>query len=125
MKHMKRASFDTLTYASELKALDIPAKQAEGQAKLLAGVFGENIATKQDIVALELATKRDIADLKRDMDAKFDKVDIKIDLKFSEMKTELSEFKAMVVEFKSMIKWTFGIILGVVAVLFSAMKFLH
>jgi tetrahydromethanopterin S-methyltransferase subunit G len=121
MKHMKRASFDTLAYANGLKALDIPTKQAEGQARLLAGVFSENIATKQDIADLkrDMDAKFDKVDAKFDkVDAKFDKVDTKMDFKFAEMKTELSEFK-------SMIKWTFGIMLGVVVALFSAMKFLH
>ena len=53
---MGALAFDTLAYSQELQAAGVPEKQANAQAHALAGVVTET-----------LATKGDIADLRRDM----------------------------------------------------------
>lgn len=49
-------TFDTLTYAKKLKAAGFTESQAEAQAEALRAVVDENLATKADIALL----KRDI-----------------------------------------------------------------
>ena len=56
MRKMGALAFDTLAYSQELQAAGVPEKQANAQAHALAGVVTET-----------LATKGDIADLRRDM----------------------------------------------------------
>lgn len=46
-------TFDTLEYANELKAGGVPEKQAEAQAKALAKITSNTLATKQDLKDLE------------------------------------------------------------------------
>ncbi len=53
---MATASFDTLTYAKKLQEAGFTPQQAEAQAEALRAVVDQNLATKQDI-----------ADLRRDM----------------------------------------------------------
>ncbi len=52
-------AFDTLEYAKELEAAGFTAEQAEVQAKALARIVDERLATKQDIALLQ----RDIKEL--------------------------------------------------------------
>jgi hypothetical protein len=54
---------DTLAYAKKLIAVGVPEKQAEVQAETLAEIVNENLATKQDLKALETTLKRDIKEL--------------------------------------------------------------
>ena len=56
-------AFDTLEYAKELEAAGFTAEQAEVQAKALARIVNETLATKADIEALKLELKRDIKEL--------------------------------------------------------------
>lgn len=60
-------AFDTLAYVKKLKAAGVPEEQAEVQAEALAQLVEERLATKQDINALELELKRDMALLKADI----------------------------------------------------------
>lgn len=53
MTTMTAAIFDTLIFAKKLKAAGFNDKQAEAQAELIAEVFENNVATKQDIKELE------------------------------------------------------------------------
>jgi len=89
--------FDTLAYSNKLKEAGIPSKQAEIQAELLAEIFEERIATKQDIDTL-----------KNEMKVEFSKVDIK----FAELKVEV-------------IKWVVGISAAQAALIISILKFVH
>jgi len=52
-------AFDTLAYAKKLKASGFTEEQAEIQAKALAEIVEERLATKQDILLLS----RDIKEL--------------------------------------------------------------
>jgi len=66
-------TFDTLAYANKLKAVDIPAAQAEAQAEAMRDILESAFHTA------ELATKSDIALVKKDMDAMELRVNAKID----------------------------------------------
>lgn len=54
---MSTITFDTLKFADTLKASGIPDKQAEAQARAVAAAIGE----------VDVATRRDIDDLRREI----------------------------------------------------------
>lgn len=56
---MSAITFDTLKFADTLKAAGVPDKQAEAEARAVAAAIGE----------VDVATKRDIEDLRKDMQA--------------------------------------------------------
>jgi len=70
-------TFDTLAYANKLKAVNIPAAQAEAQAEAMRDILESAIHTA------ELATKSDvnsaIALVKKDMEAMEQRMNAKID----------------------------------------------
>jgi uncharacterized membrane protein YqiK len=55
--------FDTLEYIHKLKACGVPEEQAEVHARAIIEVVESNLATKQDIAEI----KRDMTGHKRDM----------------------------------------------------------
>ncbi len=61
-------AFDTLSYAKKLKSAGFSETQAEVQAEALAEVFETNLATKQDLANLRRDLKQDVADLRRDIE---------------------------------------------------------
>ena len=54
---MGTITFDTLKFSDTLKAAGVPDKQAEAEARAVAAAIGE----------VDVATKRDIDDLRREM----------------------------------------------------------
>lgn len=56
---MSTITFDTLKFADTLKQAGVPPIQAEAEARAVAAAIGE----------VDVATKRDIDDLKKDMQA--------------------------------------------------------
>ena len=50
---MTATTFNPLTYFEELKAAGVPEPQAKVQAKALADIIDEKLATKQDLLVLE------------------------------------------------------------------------
>ena len=54
---MSSITFDTLKFADTLKQAGVPAVQAEAEARAVAAAIGE----------VDVATRRDIEDLKREM----------------------------------------------------------
>jgi len=71
-------SFDTLAYVKQLRAADVPEKQAEAQAQALRGAldtaFAEQAkaqkqATTQALEQLDTKTEKAIALLRKDMDS--------------------------------------------------------
>ena len=53
-------TFDTLAYAKKLKAAGSTEQQAEVQAEALKDIIGERLATKQDLIELEMRLKHDL-----------------------------------------------------------------
>ncbi len=56
-------AFDTLEYAKALEAAGFTEQQAEVQAKALARIVDDTLATKVDLEALKLELQRDIRQL--------------------------------------------------------------
>ncbi|MBK6999099.1 MAG: DUF1640 domain-containing protein [Rhodoferax sp.] len=66
---MSTVTFDTLKFSNTLKAAGVPDKQAEAQAAAVALAIGE----------VDVATKRDIADLRTYLDARMAGFDAKLE----------------------------------------------
>ena len=65
------AVFNAFEYVEVLREAGVPDKQAEAQVKVLTRIMDDEVATKRDIAELKADLKRDIAEtraeLKRDM----------------------------------------------------------
>jgi hypothetical protein len=71
MKIGNEKNFDTLKYANSLKTVGVPEKQAEAQAKTIAQVTEDKLATKTlELVKSEL--KHDIKELELNMGLKIE-----------------------------------------------------
>lgn len=139
---MSIATFDTLKFANTHKAADLPPKQAEALAVAFAEVIQLNVkdlATKDDLKALEVATKHDLKDLETALRAEIKDVrseikDVRSEIK--DVRTEVqAEFKAVRAEIKSSIakleaemrimRWMLGAIGGgIVLIVGIALRFL-
>ena len=64
---MDGSTFDTLTYAKKLQAAGVTPQQAGAQPDVLRAVVDENLATKRDLKALEVALRQEMALLRRDI----------------------------------------------------------
>ena len=64
---MADLAFDTHRYIKRLTDVGMPEKQAEVIAYEQRALIDDQLATKQDIAALEAATRQDIAEVKRDI----------------------------------------------------------
>ena len=64
---MTNPAFDTHKYVKRLTAAGMPENQAEVIADEQRSLIEDQLATKQDIKALEAATKQDIAATRRDI----------------------------------------------------------
>ena len=65
---MSTITFDTLKFSDTLKAAGVPDKQAEAEARAVATAIGE----------VDVATKRDIDDLRREMQSMEHRLVIKL-----------------------------------------------
>lgn len=59
--------FDTLAYAEKLEAAGFTSEQAKGQAHALREIIDDQIATKQDIAALDASVSTRLAELKAEL----------------------------------------------------------
>jgi len=75
----KVLSFDTLKYANRLKEINVPPEQAELQAEVMKEVLESAFQTA------ELATKSDIALVRKDMEAMEQRLDAKIDAMYNKL----------------------------------------
>ena len=55
--------FDTHAYVKKLKSVGFTEEQAEVQAETLAGLVGDQLATKRDLKELEILIERDLQEL--------------------------------------------------------------
>ena len=63
----KAIAFDTLAYVKKLRGAGVPKAQAEVQAETIAELIEDRIATKADLMELELVMREIEASLRRDM----------------------------------------------------------
>jgi len=114
---MSTLTFDTLKFANRLKTAGVPAVQAETEADALAEVFETNLS--------ELATKEDlrheISDLRKDMDAKFEKTESALRQEISgsatALRQEMSNLKF------ELLKWLIGLAIAQAGLLIGLLKF--
>ncbi len=108
---MTTITFDTLAYVKTLREAGVSEPQAEAQASALATVLksGTNeLATKQDLRELALATRNDIRTIGQDMR----EMELRIDARLEAMKAEL-------------FKWVIGLFLAQAGLFAALVKILH
>ena len=103
-------SFDTLRAVATLEDVGFQARQAKAIVATMNQAFGEQMATKADIVELRTATKADIAGLKASTEA-----DIAA-LKAS-TKTDVAGLKTDIAELKAILTWRIVLAMGAFAAL--------
>ncbi len=89
-------AFNSLGFAKKLELAGVPRKQAEAQAHVFSQVFKANakeLATKGNLQTLEVNLRAEIADLRKDMDAKFSTIDSKfliVDAKLDKLLSQMT-----------------------------------
>ena len=78
-------AFDTLAYARRLRGVGFSEQQAEGQAEALAVAMTDTIATKQDLVGLELR----IEHLEKHLDTRFVEQEARTEIRSTELEKRL------------------------------------
>ncbi|MDE7065589.1 MAG: CCDC90 family protein [Desulfovibrionaceae bacterium] len=73
-------NFDTLAYVKQLEAVGVPREQAEVQAEALRAIIDEKLATKLDVAEL----KRDI----KELDAKVESVRAQLQADMSQLRID-------------------------------------
>ncbi len=74
---MAMAIFDTLKFSKRLKEAGVPSAQAEATAEVYSEIFAVNLlelATKKDLHAVKEELRREVSDLRKDMDLKLEKI---------------------------------------------------
>ncbi|MEO5372064.1 MAG: hypothetical protein H7833_18500 [Magnetococcus sp. DMHC-1] len=114
---MQAITFDTLAFSEQLKAFGVPEEQARGHAQALSTVLKQVEETLKQTEKMRLqveearledvATKRDIKELAREMATK---------LEIEKIRGEIAETKA------DIIKWVAGIMLAQTGLLFTLLK---
>ena len=79
-------NFDTLAYVKQLEAVGVPREQAEVQAEALRAIIDEKLATKLDVAEL----KRDI----KELDAKIESVRAELKRDIKELDAKIESVKA-------------------------------
>ena len=93
--------FDTLAYAEKLEAAGFTPQQAKGQAHALREIIDDQIATKNDLAALDASVASNLAKTKASVAAKI-----------AETKSEL-------------IKWYIGTMFAMTGLIVGLIKFVH
>lgn len=124
--------FDTLVYAERLEEAGFTRDQAHGQARALRELFTDQIATSQDIAALDasfsMRLEKTEADLtariektEADLTRKIEKTEADLTMKIEQVRTDLT---MMMVETKTdLIKWHIGSVLAMAALIVGLAKF--
>lgn len=103
--------FDTLAYAKELREAGVPEPQAEAHVRGIARIVDDQLATKRDIEELKIATKRDIEDLKISTKRDLTELELRLKAEIEIAKTD-------------MIRWVGGMLVAQAAVIAALVKLL-
>ena len=98
---------DTLAYAKRLIQAGMPQQQAEVQAQVLKEIIDNNLATKKDIAEVKADIERVRAELKAD-----------IERVRAELKVDIAKVKA------DIIKWIMGMLIAQSAVIVGLLQIL-
>ena len=86
---MTTNGLNTLEYTERLMRAGVPEEQAKAQALVLYEIINSTLATKRDIEELKSATKRDIADVQKDIK----ELDVKIETIRADLKRDVADLK--------------------------------
>jgi hypothetical protein len=104
--------FDTLAYAEKLEAAGFTSEQAKGQAHALREIIDDQIATKQDVAALDGSVSARLAALDASVSTRLAALDASVSARLAETKEEL-------------IKWYIGTMFAMTALVVGLVKLLH
>ncbi len=129
---MQMVAFDTHGFVKKLTKAGMPEQQAEVLASEQSRLIENELATKQDIAEVKRDMKELEITLKRDIEAsraeaKQNIAEVKRDIEASraEAKQDIAEVKRDIAESKAdILKWMFGALLGQTAILGTLIKFL-
>jgi hypothetical protein len=114
---MSVVAFDTLKFAQTLRnKAKLTSEQAEGISEAFADAVSDQIATKADLA--NLATKQDIADLKKQDLAE-------VNEKITETHRLIADTNTKIVESKAeTLKWVIGLSMAQIAAMFALFRLL-
>lgn len=112
--------FDALTHSRRLQEVDVPTKQANIHAELMADFVSKqstylatkadlkelSVATKADLKELSVATKADLKELNTELNIKIEKLDGKIEKVDAKLNTMLGLFSAFIALFGISLAYT-------------------
>lgn len=82
-------AYDSLNHARKLKRLGVPEQQAVAHAQVLTELIKDDLATKKDLISVEVSLKDEFKTEIRRIESKFElefqKLDSKIDNKFNQV----------------------------------------
>src|SRR5438067_2314113 len=108
---MTSLAFDTHASVKKLKEAGFTEQQAEAQVQVLAGIIESSLATKLDIAEVKRDIERLGAELKHDLGSTEAALRRDIELLRAEIKRDLAETKGEI------IRWMAGLIIGAVVAL--------
>ena len=123
---------DTLAYAKRLIQAGMPQQQAEVQAQVLKEIIDNNLATKRDIAEVKAEIEKVRAELKADIErvkADLEKVKVELKADIARVKVDIervrAELKADIAKVKAdIIKWIMGMLIAQSAVIVGLMQIL-
>lgn len=115
---MPMTGFDTLEYVHQLKEAGVPEKQAETHAHALSEVIESNLATKRDIESVRRDIKLEIETVHRDIKELELKFNARLEKTKSDMTVEIEKLKSDV------IKWSVGAVFTAVGLFATIIKLL-
>ncbi len=130
---MALAAFDTHSFVKRLTKAGMPVEQAEALSEEQTLLITDRLATKEDLALLGKDIRREISDLRKDMDAKFAGVDAKLasmeerfDAKHESLRKDISH-EIRELESRLMVKLGGLVVAGIVviAALPAIFKYLH
>ena len=119
---MNAISFDTLRYVKRLQAGGFTLEQAEAQAEALSLAIGENLATSEELKAVELSLRSDLEKLELNLRSELEKLELNLRSEIEKLGLEL---RAEIREAQmTTIKWLVPLMVGQAAVLAALVKLL-
>jgi len=115
---MEQLNFDTHAFVKRLTGAGMPETQAEVLAEEQVRLINERLATKRDIAEL----KRDLMELKTELKRDLKELETRLEGKIETLRVEI---KRDIAEVKvDILKWMFGALLGQTAIITALIKLL-
>ncbi|HGJ5878113.1 hypothetical protein [Arsenophonus nasoniae] len=108
---MGQVAFDTQEFVETLENAGLPKEQAKAIS----------IAVRKSHEVADVATKRDLEDVRKEIDTRFDKLDAKIDSQISLVRKDLQLEMSGIRAEQKLIRWMLGAgILGILSLVVKA-----